>query len=440
MSTLLIRGGRVIDPAAGVDRTADVLIRDGLVVGFDVPANDHGPVDETIEAQGLIVAPGLIDLHTHLGEPGFEDDETIATGTAAALAGGYTAVAALPGTQPPTDSTAAVEFIRLQAARANHCRVHVVACVSQGRNGEQLAEIGQLVHAGAVAFSDAPSSVFDPELMRRALQYCRMFGRPVFNHPEVHELTRDGVMHDGLVSLVLGLPGMPAAAEDVMVGRDIILAESTGSPVHITQLSSSGSVDLVRRAKKRGVPVTCGVTPQHLTLTDERLRTFNSFYKTNPPLRDHRDQEALIQGLADGTIDCIVSGHQPHSAEKTLQELDRAPFGVVALETAVALVVSHLIEPGHLSWNEAIDRLSTQPARILGVAGGTLQAGTPADITVIDPTSTWTVDPKRFGSLSRNTPYAGWQLQGKITHTIVGGEIRYRRHPLPAGEASNTRL
>lgn len=426
MTTILIRGGRVIDPSASTDRQADVLIRDCRIVGLDVPESEHGQVDEVIDASGKVVTPGWIDLHTHLGEPGFESDETIATGTAAALAGGFTAVSALPGTEPPTDTKAAVEFIRLQAERADNCRVHIVACVSQGRAGQQLAEIGQLVHAGAVAFSDAPASVYDPELMRRALQYTRMFHRPVFNHPEVQELTREGVMHDGLVSLVLGLPGMPASAEDMMVGRDIILAEATGAPVHLMQLSSAGSVELVRRAKKRNVNVTCAVTPQHLVLTDELLRTFDSHLKINPPLRDALDQQALLQGLVDGTIDCIVSGHRPHTTEKKLQELDRAPFGAIALETTLAIVVGELVEPGHLSWLDAVAKVSSNPARILGVEGGSLAAGSAADVTVIDPNAEWTVDAGAFRSLSRNTPFDGRRMRGRAETVIVGGRVKYR--------------
>src|SRR5687768_7750300 len=298
--SLLITGGRVIDPSQSLDRVTNVLIEDGRVAGYDVSPNGQGRI---IDAAGKIVAPGLIDMHVHLREPGREEDETIETGTAAALAGGFTSVACMPNTEPPIDTQAQVEFIQHQAARADNCNVYVVACVSKNREGKELAEIGQLVKAGAVAFTDDGAPVFDAELMRRAFEYCLMFNKPILNHEEVLELTRGGVMHEGLVSMILGLKGMPAAAEDVMISRDISLAEATGGRIHVMHISTAGAVDLVRKAKRRGVRITTEVCPHHFTLTDECLRSFDSNFKMSPPLRAAEDVDACLEGLKDGTID-----------------------------------------------------------------------------------------------------------------------------------------
>jgi dihydroorotase len=423
MPRLLIRRGRVIDPSQKLDRVTNVLLEDGRVAGFDVPDDAAA---EVIDAAGRIVAPGLIDMHVHLREPGREEDETIATGTAAALAGGFTSIACMPNTEPPIDTQGTVEFIRHQAARAGNCNVFVVACVSKNREGKELAEIGQLVEAGAVAFSDDGAPVYDPELMRRAFEYCGMFHKPLFNHCEVRELTRGGVMHEGLVSMVLGLPGMPAAAEDVMVSRDISLAEVTGGRIHIMHISTAGAVDMVRRAKRRGVRVTTEICPHHFTLADESLRSFDSNYKMSPPLRSTQDVEACLEGLRDGTIDVICTDHAPHALEKKMRELDQAPFGIVGLETALGLVVTKLIEPGVLDWPSAIEKMTINPAQALGVAKGTLAIGADADVTIIDPAREWTVDPARFRSRSKNTPFAGWRLRGRAEAVIVGGEVRHR--------------
>lgn len=430
MARLLIQNGRLIDPSQKLDRVTNLLVDEGRIAAYDVMSADDATC---IDAAGLIVAPGLVDIHAQFREPGREEDETIATGTAAALAGGYTSVACLPSTDPPIDTQALVEFVRHQAARADHCRVFVIACVSKGREGTQLAELGMLAEAGAVAFSDAPSPLYSPELTRRALEYCQMLGRPVLNHPEVRELTGSGVMHEGIVSLGLGLPGMTSAAEDVMISRDIRLAEATGGRIHFTQVSTAASVELVRRAKARNVPVTCGVAPHHFTLTDECLRTFDSNYKTNPPLRSAEDVEACLAGLADGTIDCIVSDHSPSAIEKKIQELDRAPFGVVSLETVLGLVVTRLVESKLLDWPSAIARLTSNPCQILGLDKGTLKIGADADITIIDPAAEWTVDPLKFRSKNRNTPFAGRVLRGRAHTVIVGGRIKYRQ----TAEAAN---
>jgi len=404
-----------------------VLVRDGLVVSIGHEGGQPlGRADETIEAGGLIVAPGLVDMHVHLREPGREEDETIETGTRAALAGGFTSVACIPNTEPPIDTQAAVEFIHQKAARADTCNVFVVACVSRGREGKELAEIGRLVEAGAVAFSDDGAPVYDAELMRRALEYCRMFDKPILAHEEVLELSRGGVMNEGLVSLLLGLPGMPAAAEDVMIGRDIALAEATGGRVHVMHVSTAGGVALIRDAKRRGARVTAEACPHHFTLTDESLRGFDSNYKMSPPLRTAADVEAIIEGLVDGTIDCIATDHAPHAREKKMLELDRAPFGILGLETAVGLSVTRLVATGRIGWPRLIEALSTLPARILGINRGTLRPGAVADITLIDPERSWQVDIDTFRSKSINSPFHGWTLRGRAVATIVGGRIKHR--------------
>ena len=404
MATLLIRGGRVVDPAQGIDRVDDLLIRDGLVVAVGSSgAQPVGRADETIDAAGLVVAPGLIDMHVHLREPGREEDETIETGT-----------------------RAAVEFIHQKAARADNCNVFVVACVSRNREGKELAEIGQLVEAGAVAFSDDGAPVYDAELMRRAFEYCRMFDRPILAHEEVLELSRGGVMHEGLVSLVLGLGGMPAAAEEVMIGRDIALAEVTGGRLHVMHVSTAGGVALIRDAKRRGARVTAEACPHHFTLTDESLRGFDSNFKMSPPLRTAADVEAIIAGIVDGTIDCIATDHAPHAREKKMLEIDRAPFGILGLETAVGLCTTRLIHAGRLGWPRLIEALSTLPARILGVNRGTLRPGAVADVTLIDPELSWRVDAAAFCSKSVNSPFDGWTLRGRAVATIVGGRVKHR--------------
>ena len=427
MATLLIRGGRVVDPSQGIDGVHDVLVRDGLVVGVGSEgAQTIGKADETIDATGLVVSPGLVDMHVHLREPGREEDETIETGTRAALAGGFTSVACIPNTEPPIDTQSTVEFIHQKAARADTCNVFVVGCVSRDRAGKELADIGQLVEAGAVAFSDDGAPVYDAELMRRALEYCRMFDKPILAHEEVLELSHGGVMHEGLVSLVLGLTGMPAAAEEVMIGRDIALAEVTGGRLHVMHVSTAGGVALVRAAKARGARVTAEACPHHFTLTDECLRGFDSNFKMSPPLRTADDVEAIMAGLADGTLDCIATDHAPHAREKKMLELDRAPMGILGLETAVGLSVTRLVNTGRIGWPRLIEAMSTLPARILGVNRGTLRPGAIADITLIDPNVVWQVDVQKFCSKSVNSPFQGWTLTGRAVATIVAGRVKYR--------------
>jgi len=424
MSSILIAGGRVIDPSQSMDRVTNVLIENGRISAYDMAPGERETV---IDASGKIVAPGLIDMHVHLREPGREEDETIASGTAAAVAGGFTSIACIPNTDPPLDTKGAIAFVQNQAARADNCNVFVIACVSKGRQGKELAEIGQLVEAGAVAFSDDGDPVYDPELMRRAFEYCLMFDKPVLNHAEIRELTQNAVMHEGVTSMILGLGGFPAAAEDVMTARDIALAEATGGRLHIMHVSTAGSVDAIRRAKGRGVRVSTEVTPHHFALTDESLRSFDANYKMNPPLRGREHVEACIAGLVDGTIDAIATDHAPHAAEKKMRELDQAPFGIVGLETALGVVGIRLIEPGHLDWPQVLQKLTVNPARILGIEKGTLAIGADADVTIIDPDVRWRVDPKEFRSASRNTPFGGWELQSRADTVLVGGKVKFSR-------------
>ncbi len=423
MTRLVITNGRVIDPSQSMDRVTNLLIVDEKIAGYDV---SPGGQDEVIDATGKIVAPGLIDIHVHLREPGREEDETIETGTAAAVAGGFTSIACCPNTDPPIDTQGTVEFVRQKAARAGNCHVFVIACASKNREGKELAEIGQLVEAGAVAVSDDGNPVYDAELMRRAFEYCRMFNIPVMNHCEVSELTHQGVMHEGLTSMVLGLGGIPSAAEDVMVSRDITLAETTGGCLHLMHISTTGSIQALRRAKSRGVNVTAEVTPHHFTLTDESLRTFDSNYKMNPPLRGRSHVEACIEALRDDTIDVIATDHAPHAKEKKMQELDRAPFGIIGLETALGLVATKLIEPGHLDWPKALAKMTINPAQVLRINKGTLQPGADADVTIIDPDLRWTVEAEQFRSKSANSPFVGWELKGRATIVLVSGRVKYR--------------
>src|SRR5438876_311737 len=425
MNTLRITNGRVIDPSQNIDQTADLWIRDKRIAGLG-PQPGLKP-DQDVDARDKIVCPGLIDMHVHLREPGREEDETIATGTAAALAGGVTSVACMPNTEPALDSQAAAEFVYLQAARAANANVFPVGAITKGRQGEELAEIGGLVEGGAVAFTDDGSPVVSAEIMRRALEYCRMFDKAILSHAEDLELTRDGVMNEGFESMRLGLRGMPAAAEEVMVHRDIALAELTGGRLHILHVSTGGSVDLIRRARQRGVRVSGEACPHHFALTDKCLQTFDSNYKMAPPLRTEADVQALIAGLKDGTLEVIATDHAPHAPEKKMRELNEAPNGIIGMETLVPICILCLVEPGHLTWPQLLEKLTIKPARVLGIDRGTLHAGAVADVTIIDPTVEWTIDPTKFRSKSRNCPFGGWKVRGRAHTVIVGGEVRFER-------------
>lgn len=423
MSRLLIQNGRVIDPTQGLDRITGVLIEQGRIVSLDAGA---GGVDQVIDATGCLVVPGLIDLHVQLREPGYEEDETIESAARAALAGGFTSIAAISETNPPVDTAAAVTYLGRQATEADQCHVYPVACVSSGRQGKELAEIGILHSAGAVAFSDGQRPVSNPELLRRALEYTQMFGRPVLNRPEMVELSRDGVMHDGSISTVLGLPPMPAEAEDVMAARDIRICEATGGRLHLLAISCSGTVEMLRRAKQRKVGVTASICAYQFAATDQAMRGFHTSFKVNPPLRSAEHVEACIEGLKDGTIDVIASGHAPRSSEKKMGAITEAPFGMVGLETALGLVGTHLVQAGHLDWPAIVQAMASNPAKVLGIDKGTLQVGADADVTIIDPARQWTVDTRSFRSKSSNCPFHGQTLTGRVMETIVGGVSKFR--------------
>jgi dihydroorotase len=426
----LLRGARVVDPAGGVDGTLDILIDGDRIarVGRDLPREG-----EVLELRpGWIVCPGFIDMHVHLREPGYEHKETIASGTAAAAAGGFTAVACMPNTDPVNDNASVTNFIVERAAGAP-ARVYPIGAVTKHSAGEQLAEIAELRAAGCVALSDDGHPVAWALILGRALEYTRMFDMPVIDHCEEPTLKGEGVAHEGFVASVLGLRGIPAAAEEVIVSRDICLAEMTGGHVHIAHLSTRGALRAVRDAKARGVRVTCEVAPHHFTLTDGQLQaplSYDTNLKMNPPLREAADRDALLAGLADGTVDAIATDHAPHHYDEKHVEFDRAPFGIVGLETAVPLALDRLVHAGVVSMSRLVELLAVNPARILHVAGGRLDPGAPADLTVLAPDATTTVDPQRFRSMSRNTPFGGWTLRGAVAATLVGGRLVYANQDL----------
>jgi dihydroorotase len=419
---LLLRGGRVLDPAGGLDARRDVLLEEGRVAAVEDGIEPGGA--EVVDVAGLLVAPGFIDMHVHLREPGGEDAETIYTGTLAAAAGGFTAVAAMPNTDPVNDDQATTQFIVREAARRGVVRVHPIGCVTKGMSGEELAQIGDLVESGCVAVSDDGKPVHSGMIMRRALEYCRIFGIPVIDHCEEPTLAAECVMNEGQVSTALGLRGAPAEAEEIMVDRNVRLAALTGGRVHIAHLSARGSVDSVRRGKERGVDVTAEVAPHHLLLTDEAVRGYDTSFRMNPPLRSEADRAAVVEALADGTIDCIATDHAPHPRERKNVEFDAAPNGVIGLETAVPTVLDRLVATGQLSLMRFVEAFTRAPARILGLRDqGHLGPGALADVTVLDLERTVTLDARRFRSLSRNTPFDGWNCRGTAVLTIVDGRI-----------------
>lgn len=422
---LWIRGGRIVDPAAGVDGIGDLLLLDGRVA--ERGGGVEGPRDaEVVEARGLVVAPGLIDVHVHLREPGGEHKETIATGARAAAAGGFTSVCAMPNTSPPIDDPASVGFVVAEGRRAGGARVYPLGAISVGQEGRKLAEVGEMVAAGAVGITDDGHPVMDSGLMRLALEYALPFDIPVADHPEDLGLSREGSMNEGLVSARLGLVGKPNASEDIHIVRDLLLAELTGGRIHLQHVSTAWGVEAIRQAKARGVRATAEASPHHLILTEAAVEGYRTDAKMNPPLRTDADVAAVRAGLADGTLDVIATDHAPHHYDEKESAFDDAPFGIVGLETAVGLVLTHVVGEGVIDLPTAIRRMSPSPARAFDLPGGTLTPGSVADVTLIDPARTWAVDPSRFLSKSRNTPFADYELTGKAVMTIVGGQIVWR--------------
>jgi dihydroorotase len=423
---ILLRGGRVVDPEQTLDRILDLLLVDGRVagVGEGLQAPEGA---EILECGGLVVVPGLIDVHVHLREPGGERKETIASGARAAAAGGFTAVCAMPNTDPVIDSPATVGFVAAAGRAARAARVYPVGALSLGQKGERLTEIGELVEAGAVAVTDDGNPVMDSGLMRRALEYCQAFEIPVADHPEDLALSRGGAMNEGLVSARLGIRGKPNASEDVHIVRDLLLAELTGGHIHLQHVSTRHGVEAIRQAKARGVRVTAEASPHHLLLTDEAVDGYRTDAKMNPPLRVEADRDAVVAGFLDGTLDTLATDHAPHHYDEKEQAFDDAPFGVVGLETAVGLILTAFVHPGRMDLPTLVERMSRAPARAFRLPGGHLREGAPADVTVLDPEVEWTVEPDRFLSRSRNTPFAGWKLRGRAARTIVGGRTVWAR-------------
>jgi dihydroorotase len=425
MRDIVLKGGQIIDPSTGVDKVGDLLLRDGKIesVGDRIGTPDGA---EVIDCAGLVVSPGFIDVHCHLREPGREDVETIATGARAAAAGGITAVCAMPNTNPVTDNQAAIGFVRKQGLSAGAARVYPIGAISIGQKGEQLAEFGEMVGAGAVAVSDDGKPVVSSQLMRTALEYARTFNIPVADHCEDPTLAAGGAMNEGIVSARLGLRGIPAEAEEIMAIRDILLARLTGGHVHLCHMSTKGSVELIRWGKDRGIRVTAEACPHHLSLTEDMVEGYNTNAKMNPPLRTAADVEAVCAAVKDGTIDVIATDHAPHHHDEKQSGFADAPNGIIGLETCLAVNITWLVKPGLISVKTLIDRMACAPAKIFGLPGGTLAKGSIGDVTVFDPTREWKVDPTAFRTKGRNTPYGGRTLTGRVATTIVGGAVVFR--------------
>jgi len=424
--TILIRGGTVIDPGR-LNGQADILIRNGKIVEIGLPlktTSNEGASPHTIDATGLIVSPGFVDLHCHLREPGFEYKETIQSGAASAIAGGFTSICCMPNTQPVNDNEAVTDFILTKAKEAATARVFPIGAITKKSEGEELANIGELVEAGCVAISDDGRPVMNSLVMRRAMEYAKAFGVPVVDHCEDLHLSCGGSMNEGMVSTELGIPGIPHASEEVMVARNLSLAHLTGVHVHLAHLSTARSVELVRLAKKQGLSVSAEVCPHHFSVTEEAVRGYNSNAKMNPPLRTDSDVQALKVGLQDGTIDVIATDHAPHATQEKQLEFDAAPFGIVGFETALPLTL-RLVEEGVLSLEQALDKLAKSPAKLFHLPVGSLEVGQDADIVMFDPQEEWVIDPARFRSKSRNTPFGGWKVKGRVKRTFVRGRLVY---------------
>jgi dihydroorotase len=426
---LLIKNGYVIDPTQGINTGKNLLVEDGRIAGLSGHGDGVPDGAEVFDATGLVIAPGFIDMHVHLREPGHEYKETIASGVAAAVAGGFTTVCAMPNTSPVNDNAAVTRFMIEQAERAGLATVFPIGAITKNSDGTELAEMGEMKDAGIVAVSDDGRPLPSAGMMRRAMEYARGFDLPVIDHCEDKSLARGGVMHEGHWSLVLGLRGMPAAAEEIDAERNCLLAGMTGARLHLAHVSTRGAIEAVRRAKEKGLPVTCEVAPHHWTLTDTAVQDYDTNTKMSPPLRSREHLEAIIEGLRDGTIDAIATDHAPHHADEKALEFDQAPFGIVGLETALGLAMEHLVGPGIISLERLVELCATNPARILNLEDrGTLREGAPADLTIIDPQFTWTFDAARSKSKSRNTPFDGHEFRGGVIATIVGGRIVYL-HP-----------
>lgn len=421
MRPMLILGGRLIDPSQGIDARVDLLLADGTVtrVGERLEAPDGA---EVVDASGLVVCPGLIDVHVHLREPGGEHKETIASGTRAAAAGGFTSVVAMPNTDPPIDNPAAVGYVRAEGLRAQGTRVHPTGCITVGQRGERLTEVGELMNAGAVAITDDGRPVSNAGTMRRALEYAQTFDCPVTVHCEDLTLSDGGSMNEGAIASRLGLHGIPNAAEDVMLARDLILAELTGGRLHVQHVSTAAGVRMIRESKARGVRVTAEATPHHIALTDAAVEAYRTDAKVNPPLRSEADRAAVRDGAIDGTLDVIATDHAPHHYDEKERAFGDAPFGLVGLETSLGVVLTELVHTGTLKLPLLVERMSCAPARAMSLPGGTLAVGSPGDVTIFDPDTEWTVEPADFRSLSRNTPFAGRALRGRPVRTVVCGQ------------------
>jgi dihydroorotase len=434
--SLLIRGGHLIDPSQGIDQVGDLLIAEGKIVhlGGEIATviASEAKQSQAVDTTGLVICPGFIDLHCHLREPGFEDKETIATGTKAAALGGFTTVCCMANTEPPLDNTAVVDWVKRKASKDSLVGVLPIGCITKGRKGEELTDMTELAEAGVVAFSDDGDPVASSQLMRRALEYSRDLGLPIIDHCEDKALSANGIINEGQISARLGLKGIPAAAEEVMVARDLILAKLTRARLHIAHVSTKGSVELIRRAKEAGISVTAEVTPHHLTLTEERIagespnKPFDTNAKVNPPLRTKEDVQALIKGLKEGVIDAIATDHAPHTLADKNCGLERAAFGISGLETAFGCLMS-LVHQGEISLTQLISKLTCEPAKVIGGNGelGTLKTGAPANITIFDPEREWIVNSRNFASKGKNTPYDGYQFKGKVMATIANGRMVY---------------
>jgi dihydroorotase len=429
--SILIKGGRIIDPSRNFDKVGNILIEKGTIKSYpeDIKKLEKDSAVKAIDARGMIVAPGLVDLHVHLREPGYEHKETIRTGCESAAAGGFTSIVCMPNTNPINDNASVTEYIMLKARTEGVVNVYPLGAITKGENGETLAQIGEMYEAGCVGVTDDGMPVMNSKVMRHAMEYVKAFDIPVISHCEDLNLSGNGVMNEGDTSTLLGLSGIPSASEDVMVSRDITLAELTGTHLHICHVSTVGSVRLIRAAKTRGVRVTAEAAPHHFTLTDKAVAEYDTNAKMKPPLRSETDREAVREGLRDGTIDVIATDHAPHSEDEKMVEFDQAPFGIVGLETALPLSLK-LVEDGVLTLNEMIAKLTHLPSAIINVRKGTLNPGEQADVVIFDPGQKVKIDRERFRSKSKNTPFNGWDLKGVVLYTIVNGNIVYTKEPL----------